>query len=301
MVTGARLTCFPVEGRPGGHLGPGGGAAILGTGQAIATERTQGEGPECCELRVVSFGIRIRLRVSRLDLLDGLAARLPPGWKLADGAAVDRAYWLAGGAGRCVLEVDGQPLVDGRDLEQVWHFFEADLQLYVAEMARRRVFVHAGAVGWDGQAIIIPGRSLSGKTTLVAALVRAGAVYYSDEYAVLDGRGRVHPYAGPLSIRQSDTEWPHRWPVEALGGRPGTAPLPVGLVLVSEYRRDGVWQPRALSAGRGALALLANTVSVRRQPAFALGVVQRVVRRARVLESARGEAAATAEALLQGL
>jgi hypothetical protein len=31
----------------------------------------------------------------------------------------------------------------------------------------------------------------------VAELVRAGATYYSDEFAVLDSRGRVHPFPRP--------------------------------------------------------------------------------------------------------
>ena len=42
-------------------------------------------------------------------------------------------------------------------------------------------------VTWGrGRAIVIPGRTFSGKSTLVAELVRAGATYYSDEYAVED-------------------------------------------------------------------------------------------------------------------
>jgi predicted ATPase len=44
----------------------------------------------------------------------------------------------------------------------------------VATEAPRRVFVHAGVVGWKGQAILVPGRSYSGKTTLIAALMKAG-------------------------------------------------------------------------------------------------------------------------------
>ena len=35
----------------------------------------------------------------------------------------------------------------------------------------------------------------------MAALVRAGAEYYSDEFAPLDAGGLVHPFAKPLSIR----------------------------------------------------------------------------------------------------
>ena len=35
-------------------------------------------------------------------------------------------------------------------------------------------------------------------------LVRAGATYYSDEYAVFDSRGRVHPFAQQLAQRLGD-------------------------------------------------------------------------------------------------
>src|SRR5260370_20995260 len=83
--------------------------------------------------------------------------------------------------------------------------FESHVQLTVAEYAPRRVFVHAGVVGWKNRAILIPGLSHSGKTTLVDQLIRAGATYYSDEYAVLDERGRVHPYARALGMRSRDS------------------------------------------------------------------------------------------------
>ena len=49
---------------------------------------------------------------------------------------------------------------------------------------------------------MIPGSSFSGKTTLVRALVDAGAVYYSDEFAALDETGRVFRYAKWLSVRR---------------------------------------------------------------------------------------------------
>ena len=99
---------------------------------------------------------------------------------------------------------------------------ERDLQLYVAEQALRRVFVHAGVVGWRGRAIVIPGRTMSGKTTPVRALARAGATYYSDEYAVLDERGRVHPYLKPMSIQENGGGRPKKILPEALGGQPAS-------------------------------------------------------------------------------
>ena len=51
----------------------------------------------------------------------------------------------------------------------------------------------AGVVGWENRAIVMPGASFAGKTTLVRAWLEAGATYYSDEFAVLDRAGRVHP------------------------------------------------------------------------------------------------------------
>jgi len=71
---------------------------------------------------------------------------------------------------------------------------ESWAQLTVATLAKGLIFVHAGVVGWQNRAIVIPGRSLSGKTTLVLALVEAGTDYYSDEYALFDSEGRVHAY-----------------------------------------------------------------------------------------------------------
>jgi hypothetical protein len=125
------------------------------------------------------------------------------------------------------------------DFNQVLETLEAHLDLIVAAEARRRLFVHAGVVGWRGRAILIPGPSGSGKTSLVAALIRAGATYYSDEYAVFDPRGRVHPYPRPLSIRGEPGEPRRPVPASDLGARTGVVPLPVGLTVVTQHYAGG--------------------------------------------------------------
>ncbi len=58
--------------------------------------------------------------------------------------------------------------------------------------------VHAGVVELGGRALLLPGSTKSGKSSLVAELLRHGAVYFSDEYALIDAQGRAHPY--PSSI-----------------------------------------------------------------------------------------------------
>jgi len=160
----------------------------------------------------------------------------------------------------------------------------------VAAEARGPLFVHAGVVGWGGTALVLPGRSFSGKSSLVAALVRAGATYFSDEYAVFDADGRVHPYAKPLSLRDEEGQARGTFSIEALGGCAATGPLPVGLILSARYETGARWRPRPLSPGRAMLALLDNTVQVRTQPQAAMQVLQKAAMSARAFQGKRGEA-----------
>jgi hypothetical protein len=152
-------------------------------------------------------------------------------------------------------------------------------------------------VEWRGRALLLPGRSFSGKSTLVAALLRAGARYYSDEFAVLDPEGRVHPFAKPLSLRRPGGV--DETPPEALGSRPGKRPLPIGLIAFSRYREGARWRTRPLSPGRAALELLRHTGPARRRPADALRCLSRVVASAPAFSAVRGEASDVAPALLR--
>lgn len=199
-----------------------------------------------------------------------------------------------------LLYGDAARLARGQDLDGVLEAFGADLRLHVAEFARRMVFVHAGVVGWRGRAVLIPGRSFAGKTTLVAELVRAGARYYSDEYAVIDRAGMVHPFAKPLGVRDDEGVQSDVTPRE-LGGRAGRRPIPAGLVALCEFRAGARWRPRRLSGGRGVLALLAHTISARRDPRAAVEVLGRAVSGVPVYKGLRGEAAATAAAIIDAM
>ena len=258
-------------------------------------------------MALTAYGVRIGIRTNQPDVLNQLVDRFPPGWKPTS-MAVERLYSLkVGGAGRTnirqfnLLYGNIERLARTMDLNQVLDVLESHIKLYVAASTRRRVFVHAGAVGWAGRAIILPGLTMSGKSTLVAELVRAGATYYSDEYAVLDKRGRVHPYPRPLAIRDTNTARQTKYPVESLGGRAGRKPLPVGLVVVSQYKRGAHWRPRRLSAGQGLLALLSHTVSARHRPRVALPTLREVVGDAPVLEGVRGEAKEMVQLLFRAL
>jgi len=132
-------------------------------------------------------------------------------------------------------------------------------------------------------------------------LIKAGATFYSDEYAVLDGQGRVHPFARPLQIRDGENGRQKRYSIEDLGGRAGVKPLRVGLVALSNYKPGAKWRPRQLSAGQGVLEMFAQTVSARRQPEKALETLQKIAAQATILKGTRGEAAEMVDVILKYL
>jgi hypothetical protein len=250
-------------------------------------------------LRRSSFGVGFAISLDPPGLRGAVSQRLPPCCSPARPSRGERLYRISKKPGRARYLVEGGslPLTRADDLESALSAFESDLQLHIAERARGRIFVHAGVVGWRGRAILIPGPSFSGKTNLVVALARAGATYYSDEYAVIDARGRIHPYPRPLATRRKGK----RWQAKTLGLPTGRRPLPAGLVVLSHFEKGATWRPKTLSRGRGLLALLQNTVAARSRSRAALRYLDCVLKRARVLAGARGEAAPAAAALLASL
>lgn len=251
------------------------------------------------------YGVRIGVRSNEPDVLERICTHLPHERQLISSSVVDRVYSiLTKSNSNCrksvnVLYGDDVRLARSVDRAAVFEAFESDARLFVAELATHRVFVHAGVVGWKGQAIVIPGRSYSGKSTLVAELVRAGASYYSDEYAVLDSRGRVHPFSKPIELRAEGGFQQRKVEVAELGGESGVKPLPVGLVLMTQYRSKAHWRPRKLTSGNAVLEMLFNTVSARRSPERALQALQRVTAHADVLKGVRGNARDLVEAVFR--
>jgi hypothetical protein len=258
-------------------------------------------------LALKSYGVRIGIRSNDRAALKRVLEILPGEWERAESPIVDRVYSiLHGGVGPRsnvrrfnLLYGDHIQLARSMDRESVFDSFESDLRIFVAEFAKRHVFVHAGVVGWKGRAIVIPGRSYSGKSTLVAELVRAGASYYSDEYAVFDKSGRVHPFSKPIELREEGQFTQSKVEVADLGGQTGTKPLTVGLVLMTQYRDGARWRPRKLTAGKAVLEMLFNTVSARRNPERALSTLQLVTAEAEVWKGVRGHATEVVPAMLE--
>lgn len=237
------------------------------------------------------FGLRGELAAERGALGAPLTEALPSGARLtAPGTGV-----------RFTVRRDGSILRDGNLVDVPDHVTDPLTRLalavrhHVAEHAPDHVFLHAGVVAVDGIGVVIPGSTMSGKSVLVEELVRAGALYYSDEYAAIDRAGRIHPYPKPIVLR------PGTMPFGPIALRPdqiGHMPLEARLLVVTRYEPFVEWQPREMTPAEAALALLEHAVPGRSRPRQALQAITGLARGARALCGPRGEAGPVARAVL---
>src|SRR5438045_318020 len=106
----------------------------------------------------VAYGRRIGVRTSRPEGLSLLLPSLLPGWRVTDEPEVDVLFSMVLGDAVTRSNVRHYHLLyqDAGRLARTMHAAEAvaafdqALHLWIAENARDRVFVHAGAVGWKG-------------------------------------------------------------------------------------------------------------------------------------------------------
>jgi len=243
-----------------------------------------------------AYGVKIRIFCRRDDLIEEFTARLktllPNGTKKLSNRQAKHTFSIRSNKKAAYVLFKGKNKITyGNDKDVFFRYFDSQIRLAVAEFAESRVFIHAGVVGWKGKAIMLPAGSFQGKTTLVRELTKLGAKYYSDEYAVLDENGFVHPFPKTLSIRGLIGEYLQvEFPVETFGGVIGVEPLPVGMILLTEFESGAKWHPQTLSEGLGVLEMLSHTIPIRYNPKFSLKVLNKTVNRAIIVKTKRGEA-----------
>jgi len=246
--------------------------------------------------------VRIGIRTTDPGVLRELVDLMPAGTLPLVRGPVDRLYSIIRGGevrgSRRYHLIYADSLNIGRsfDWSEIKDALQTDVEMFVAVACRDRVFVHAGVVGVDGQAIVIPGRSGTGKTTLVHAFLRAGAEYLSDEYALVDPRGRVHAFPRPTVVRSADGKR-HRQSKETFRVSTPRRPLPLGLVAVVPYDAEQSFRARDISAARGALELMKNAPAARSRPDMILHALTRAASAARAVQGTRGDADSAVEAL----
>ncbi len=254
-------------------------------------------------LRVVAFrGFGVDISVTDatgLAIADRIAACAPRGLLATTPDAAATAYLITGTPEDGISVVlDGTIHYTSAAASGAVEWLRSEIDTAVAVGATDALFVHAGVVAWRGRAIVIPGRSGSGKSWLVAALVRRGACYYSDEYAPLDADGRVHPYDRLPLLSRDGSGTSYLDASQRVMARPA---LPVAMIVSTVFHHGARWDPQVLHGARGVLPLLDNAIAGRSQPARALAVARAVAPTAVAVCGLRPEAGDVAASLLERL
>ena len=248
---------------------------------------------------ILSEGLRLGFRANRPELLSKLPSVLVPGSVPTEFEDLDFVYSIKAEAERkhYAAYCGSRALIRRTSLGDALASIASSVQDTVAEHSRQHLFLHAGVIGWGGKAVLFPGRTRSGKSTLIRALIRAGAVYFSDEFARIDAHGLVHPFPRPLSLRSPEGTVVVR--PEEEGAGIASKPCPIGAVIMTQFRADGIWRPSPLSPGEAALALLRNTVAIRSDPAKAIRRMSTLASQAGAIRSFRGDVETDAPAVLR--
>ena len=250
------------------------GASHFGLKPATATSPA----PENLVLRCYGVEVRV-LDTAGLWLCHRLRQTLPPEFAAAAGSSpvvidyVVTAVAAAGSAERreYLITRDAVGVFATAVPDDVYWWIRRDIDSTIAQRCQHLAFVRAGVVAWRGVAIVIAGRQPVGDSTIVTALVRRGAEYYSNTHAVLDDAGLVHPYR---SLIEQDPSSPKslRWIRE--GGVPEA--IPVGLIVTGRFTSWDGRRPTVVSGPLAALPLLDSSVPGREAAADVQRMAARV-------------------------
>ena len=268
----------------------------------------EGAGP----LRFWVGAFSIRVEVVAAEPAGSALMSLLSGLSLGPGTVSSVLSLVSGAGGWSLREGAGQPLAESPD----WHVPAEALLMRLNALllaAAPLLAVHAGVVRLPGGDVLaMPAESGTGKSTMTAALVRAGAAYISDEALVLGQGLAVTAYPRPLLLA------PDRALALGLGepvlraGEVAYPPASLGEVVTAQeplrlrhvvrlVRRPGPVSLQRLPALDSAPLLLANAFNHFEDPRAAFEIAAEVATGCQVWELGYSEAAEAADVLLTDL
>ena len=242
------------------------------------------------EFGMECFGVRLGIRCQNPSIGPLLERRLAPGRKPTVFDPSGPHFSLVGEEAPS-LYFNRRRIACADSWEEAVELLESRMQIFIGEHAPGLVFLHAGVVRWRQACLIIPGRSFSGKSTLVAALLQERAEYLSDEFAVIDAGGNIHPYPRLVSLRRPGRSTNLRASAESMGGTVAQGPARPGVILLTHYRPLKVWSPRRASPSEAILQLARHCLPIRSRPSESLDALIALVKRTQVFAGDRGDTA----------
>ena len=252
---------------------------------------------------VEGLGVRVRVVADDPLLIERVQERLPSDWRsrpnqVHDPGTTDLDIRITRDpkAESWHLCFNNQKLGSALSPEALLDTLEHHLNIGVALRSPIGIAVHAGLVSMGDRALLLPGRSFCGKSTLVAALVDAGATYESDDLVLVTPTGRVHGVPRPLNLRQGHRRV--RSDPRTLGWVPNQPAKSVNRIEFLRFSPGSRWNPRPLNTASGALSLFQHALLARRDPKEALTAIAALCQRAHCYRSNRGDSQRTVNNLL---
>lgn len=249
---------------------------------------------------VQTFGIHFRFTAECGDAYTALDQYAFPWLPRVDAktGTPDLDLRIEQAAGEFRLAVGGNAVASASEAKALVCSLIQVLDETVVQRIKTLRAVHAGVVMLDGRVLLFPGSTHAGKSALVAELLRRGATYFSDEYALIDAEGLIHPYPRPLLVRDGN---PMQTPLlaEDCNAPVATAPAPLGWIFALRYQPEDGWNVAAASQSEALMILLKNTPHVLADSPEMIGIFQRAVTAAECFGGTRGEAAEAADKIVE--
>jgi hypothetical protein len=196
------------------------------------------------------------------------------------------------------IELDGTGAVwvDGAAGAGGWDRVESTLGLFSAEHLSDRVAVHAAVLVADNRAIVLPGTTHSGKSTLARAARQRGLLVLGDEYAIVDvASGSVQGWPRPLRTRRPGGV--DRTPLDETEQASALEDHPVAIIAALTYSTN---PPSIQPAARADMVVevLLNTVCAQTRPEASFRAAMALTNTATLLAGTRGESDPTLDLLL---
>jgi hypothetical protein len=206
-----------------------------------------------------ALGSVIRVESCSTEVHDALSRYVfPPLPRLDCSCSADAVLRVDRVDHRYCLIVDGQEMARLDDLrETVLASLKAVDDSFVGRLKNVKA-VHAGSVVIEDRALLLPGITHAGKSSMVAELLRRGARLLSDEYALIDREGRAHSYPRPLLLRDGSSQQTPTLVTE-FGSSYAMEPVPIGWILSLAYQPESRWEIKRISQSEMLMTLLRNT------------------------------------------
>jgi hypothetical protein len=202
---------------------------------------------------------------------DIYAPGIPPQYSIVRRPSPAGRYHLLYGSDFMLSSNDLQSLVS----HMIWHVNHLTLR-----STGDFFLIHAGAVqAPTGEGILLPAATGHGKTTLVAALVRKGFQYLSDEAGAIDPvSGNLYPYQRALTLKRGHaTDFPELYGIQNGGGwseaikwvhpediRPGCvgSPCSLQLIVAPRYLAGAPTEVTPLTPAQTTMELLTKAINL---------------------------------------